>query len=80
VLWFAWQAGRFGDAEWHVIKRSVQITVTPPRIEVRDPEKENPRAQDAARRGQPPRVKSVSFERRIDASIEPVRWPGHCHE
>jgi hypothetical protein len=40
VLWFAWQAGRFGDAEWVDIKRSVQIIVTPPQIEVRDPEKE----------------------------------------
>jgi hypothetical protein len=40
VLWFAWLGGRFGDAEWSDIKRSVQIVVTPPQIEVRDPEKE----------------------------------------
>ena len=40
VLWFAWSAGRFGDVPWWLVEQSVEITVTPPQIEVRDPEKE----------------------------------------
>jgi hypothetical protein len=40
VLWFAWTAGRFGDVEWGTLKRSLRNDVTPPQIEVRDPEKE----------------------------------------
>jgi hypothetical protein len=40
VLKFGWQAGRFGNVPWAFIKRSLDITVTPPQIEVRDPEKE----------------------------------------
>ncbi len=40
VLWFAWTAGRFGDVPWRLVQRSVDITITPPQVEVRDPEKE----------------------------------------
>ncbi len=40
VLRFAWSAGRFGDVPWPTCERPSQITVTPPQIEVRDPEKE----------------------------------------
>ena len=40
VLWFAWSAGRFGDVPWSLVEQSIEITVTPPQIEVRDPEKE----------------------------------------
>ena len=40
VLWFAWSAGRFGDVPWTTLRQALEITVTPPQIEVRDPEKE----------------------------------------
>ena len=40
VLRFAWSAGRFGDVPWSLVERSVEIIVTPPQTEVRDPEKE----------------------------------------
>ena len=40
VLWFTWSAGRFGDVPWWLVEKSVEITLTPPQIEVRDPEKE----------------------------------------
>ncbi len=41
VLWFAWTAGRFGDAPWPLVRRSLDITITPPQVEVRDPEKKS---------------------------------------
>ncbi len=40
VLRFAWSAGRFGDVPWPTLRKALEITVTPPQIEVRDPEKE----------------------------------------
>ena len=42
-MFFAWFAGRFGDLDeitWPEIRDSLEIVVTPPQVEVRDPEKE----------------------------------------
>ncbi len=43
VLFFAWFAGRFGDINeisWPELLGALDIIVTPPQVEVRDPEKE----------------------------------------
>jgi hypothetical protein len=43
VLYWAWQAGRFGGATWADVRAAVQLKIVPPQVAIRDRDKETNR-------------------------------------